>query len=445
MDSRHAFGFRRMSRCISVFLAAFLALAVFMPPNSHAQAAQQDTLSGITYLEVPETHWGGPTVESRLTIHSVRTEGTRVELSGQVNYAGELYPVEIDGQFYASGLGSGGDKVASATDRTGNFQVIHFALRRNPPSEARLYSTASGPILYLYLQREGTREVTVVEASVNDLRESRSLVRLLQGNAERGHFGTDYWQPKLFRPYAPAGMEDAIGIQAEQDNDVETYSEGRYSVGTNGCWVEYWIKFQAYANGPSDIGQGSADFNHKLEILDKWTASNCAFYESGDSPYVLGKYADPVRVKIKAYGNGSDKGDVLLKGRYNGHFVTKTSFASQVQIGLGLSFKVASISWSHPLCCWTDVDKEEEYVFSQSDPDEWTKLADYAYSDRYLPDEGMYFQAIVQNAWGTGSRSERYLSARWTVPIYADYDDLSTTLYYKTTRTPQTTLYYYSG
>ena len=77
--------------------------------------------------------------------------------------------------------------------------------------------------------------------------------------------------------------------------------------------------------------------------------------------------------------------------------------------------------------------------------DEWTKLADYTFKDRYLPHEGMYFQAIVQNAWGTGPRSQRYIMARWTVPIYADYDDFSTTLYYKTTRILQTAFYYYSG
>ena|GEM_PF-5990572 len=444
IDSKHTFGFRRMSRRNSVFLAAFLALAAFVSTTWHARTAQADALTGITYLEVPETHWGGPTVESQLAVHSVRTEGTRVKLSGQVNYAGEQYPVQIEGQFYASRLGSGGDKVASASDRTGNFRVIHFALRHNPPSEARLYSAAPGPILYLYLQREGTREVTVVEASVNDLRKSSSLMQLLQGNAEDGDFGIDYWQPKLFRPDKSAATEDAISIQAGQDTVVAEYTEGVYWVGDHDCWVQPWIRFQASASGPSDIGRSSAHFAHRLEVLDKWTDSNCAFFQIDDSPYVLGKYADPVSVKIMAYSNGSDEGDVLLKGRYNGYSQQKTLLADRVSTSLGLGFEAAAINWSHPLCCWTDVGQGEDYIFG-TDSGEWAKLAEYTFTDRYLPAEGMYFQVTVQNAWGTGPRSERHLTARWTVPIYADYDDLLPTLYYLTTKTLTTTVHYYGG
>jgi len=109
MSDRYALGFGRRVMRISVFLAAFLALAGFM---LHRQP-QLDALTGITYLEVPETHWGGPTVESKLAIHSVRTEGTRVKLRGQVNYAGQQYPVAIEGQFYASRFGSG-DHVPSS-------------------------------------------------------------------------------------------------------------------------------------------------------------------------------------------------------------------------------------------------------------------------------------------------------------------------------------------
>lgn len=403
-------------------------------------------MEAVTYLNVPDTMWGGPTVRSTVSISRLTVDHNRFTVAGTVSYGGTSYPFELSGEFYASRLGKPVDKVATAQDLSGNFSVLHLALRYNPDPAARLVNTtARGPMLFLYLQRTGTREVTLLETELTGKSRSSELANLLKVHLNRGQFGSDYWQPKLFKPFS--GPTSSVGMAAVQDNDIQSYSEGRYMTGppNSGCWLEYWIRFQAYANGPSDIYRGASDFNHKLEVLRKWTASNCAFYVSEDSPYVLGKYADPVKVKIKAYGDGSTKGDVLLKGWYNGYFKPKSVLDSNVSISLGLGYMVASVSWSLTLCCTQPVKPDEVYVFSQQDPNQWTKLAQYSYTDRYLPDVGMYFQAIVQNAYGTGARSQRYIQAQWTVPIYADYDDLSTTLYYKTTRYPSTILYYYGG
>lgn len=162
--------------------------------------------------------------------------------------------------------------------------------------------------------------------------------------------------------------------------------------------MQPWIKIRAQASGTTDIGQNGAEFNHKLQVIDKWTDSNCEAARSDTSPYVLGKYADPVSVKIATYGNDDDKGDVLLKGRYNGNFTKKKFVYEQVSVSVGLDLKIASIDWSHPLCCSSNIIEDTEYIFDQTPPNEWTKIAEYSYKDRYLPNEGMYFQAIVQNA-----------------------------------------------
>lgn len=147
-------------------------------------------------------------------------------------------------------------------------------------------------------------------------------------------------------------------------------------------------------------------------------------------------------MKIKTFGNGTDSGDVLLYGRYTGNYTRKSSYG-QVSLSLGIDTEIASVTWSKTLCCQTGVDDYSEMIYSQGDPNDWTKLASYAYTDRELKNEGEHFDAYVQNAWGVGARADnKTVEARWTIPIY-QYDINGT--HYKTTQTKYTFLFYTSG
>jgi len=425
-------------RTVGLLMSLILAACV-IGYSASAAIGTPGTIPGQTYTALPETGLGGPTTPARLDVGQLAVSTDEILMDGVVTYEGITLPFGLRGKPFSSRLGAEGDIVGSLRDERGNFKVVHFSIRENPGCAALTDGgRQSGRILTLYLLRENTREFTVFERPIATVTRS-SIPNALELGLDQGHFGADFWHPKVFRPV----RSGTIGILAEQDSDVRDYSEW-YDLG-NGCWVDYKISIGAYANSPSDIARGSADFNSKLEVIDKWTESNCPFYETDDSPYVLGKYADPVEVRTKTYGNDSDKGDVLLKGRYNGYYVTKTGFFDKVEIGVGVELKVASVGWSHPIGDWQDVVQDEEYIFSNYDPDHWVKTAEYLYKDRYLPDAGRYFQAIVQNAWGAGARSERTFSTRWVVPIYADYDDMSSTLYYQTTYYMYTYLTYWSG
>ena len=93
-------------------------------------------------------------------------------------------------------------------------------------------------------------------------------------------------------------------MQGAQGADVQAYRE-RNERGD--CWVDHTIQFQASIGGPGAIGRGGNDFNHQLKVLRKWTESNCESLIREDSQFVLGAYNDPVRVKVKTYGNGLPK------------------------------------------------------------------------------------------------------------------------------------------
>lgn len=406
-------------------------------------------LSGVTYLEMPEQRFGGPVTAATVRTDSFNLQEAYLELSGEVRYANTTYPLRLTGLFYASSLGQPGDKVGELVDTTGNFVILHAALRHNPTPE---FFSSNGVasaateqnVLFLYLLRNGSREVTVIEAAVNQPDLDNLATQLLQVDLKPAALGGDYWQYRLFTAVADATTveeSDQVMAAAVQDSDVRVYAE-RYNV-TPSCWVTYNIRFQAYSSGPSDIGRGAAEFNHELNLLRKWTDSNCALYRKEDSPYRLGAIGNPVNFKTKAYGNGSSVGDVLLRGRYNGVFES-TTYPGQVSLEVGITVGVAGVNWSYPLCCTVNVDANSETIYSHPDSSRWTKLTSYIYKDRYLRYVNQRFNAIVQVAWHKGGRAGKPLETIWKVPVYAAYDG-SSSLSLKTTISPDTVVSYTSG
>jgi hypothetical protein len=138
------------------------------------------------------------------------------------------------------------------------------------------------------------------------------------------------------------------------------------------------------------------------------------------------------------------RGDVLLKGRYNGSFTIPPSFPIQVSVEASLAFKAASIGFSATLCCATPMVDNTEIVFVQAN-DKWTKLAQYKFEQRRLDSVGQHFQAIVQNAYGVGARSSRTIEALWEIPIYGDYTPGFFPASYRITVLLPTVLMYTSG
>lgn len=392
-----------------------------------------------TYLQLPESTFGGPTTNSTLTVASLTVDGPNVRLTGQIGYTGKSYPIDLEGVFYKSRIGHESDKVATTRDLTGNFSVLHMAVRRNPSKDLLITnSSLKGPVFFLYLVREGTRELTVIEVPIQELAEEK-LQQILKGSRETGHFAADYWAQKLFTPISK-GEEPRVQFVEDTDPRVhaETYQQ------TPSCSLTYKISFQAYTNGPSGIGIGSGDFNHQLKVTRKWTESNCPIYVTESSPFVLGTYSDPIKVLLRAAGDGSNYGDVFLKGRYSGTFTTKATFPASVTLRLGVTiYKTFGINGGLTLCCTQSESTGIDVIYPQGS--DWTKRVEHTYTDRYLPNAGQDFTAVVQVAWGEGTYGSRETRAEWTVPVYADWDDLSSTLYYRQTYYPTTQVYYYSG
>lgn len=423
---------------LAVLLFVLLLISSGMAPAS-ASRVPDSGLPGIAYLNMPQNEFGGPTSTAKLRIQSFDIRDAQFELEGEVGYSGGSYPIHLKGAFYQSELGSPGDKVASATDLTDQFTVLHMALRRNQPSETLLVNpVVQGPVFSIYLLRNGTREAIFVEATPEQIA-NNDLLKVLNGAHTKGHFASDHWAQKLFGATEAGELPKILFVE---DYDIRTYSETYQQ--TPSCSLTYNIQFEARSNGPSDIAKSAADFNHHIKVLRKWTDSNCPLYVEEDSPFVLGTYADPVNVLLRASGDGSTYGDVFLKGHWDGTFNKKVTAVS-VYVNLGVAYKIVSINAAVTLGPNQGINQSTTMLYPQGDPANWTKRVKVTYKDRYLPNKDQFFLAVTQVAWGVGSYGQKSTDANWTVPIYADWDDLSTTLYYRTTSYPWTLLYYYSG
>ncbi len=425
-------------------LGVLAILLLSAPSVVRGQGQSTLVLQGTTYLDVPSQTIGGPTVRAELRVDQVNVAAADLALQGQVSYKGQSYPLQVKATFHKSRLGTPSDKVAEASDATGNFNVTHLAVRQDPPAEALMVNDgAKGPTLLLYLQRIGSREFTFIEVPIQQQEFVSTLVPLLEQQLEVGDFTLDYWSLSILDPVsASSNPPGDVGIEAVQDTEDQYYSYTE-SLG-NGCDVTYWIYFWAYSNGPSDILTTSADYNHELKVINKWTDSNCAFYRTDDSQFQLGNYGDEASVKIRAYGDGTSTGDVLLKGRFTGSYEQEVLSPVEITVSFTLGWKWAGLDFSATLCCPDDMTKDVELPFSHSDPDDWTKLTEYEYGHKVLRDENQRFLAVVQLSWGTGGRFEKTHEARWTVPIYENLGILGV-FYSGTTLFPHTVLPYMSG
>jgi hypothetical protein len=424
---------RRVLYLVLVLLLAFSSMALASPEMKSPGS------TGRTYLVAPRTQLGGPTTSARIQVDKLLLENATLDMQGKVSYDDQSHPIHLSGTFYQSRIGHPSDKVAAASDLTGTFQVVHLAIRHNPASDFLLVNqTARGPVLFLYLLRNETREVTLFEIPARELAQ-QGVSELLNAAQESGHFASDFWAHKLFEP-VEAGEDPRV--QFVEDTDPRTYSETYQQ--TPSCSLTYKISFQAYMSGPSGIGIGDGEFNHELKITRKWTESNCPVYVEEDSPFVIGTYDDPVTVLLRASGDGTNYGDVYLKGRYGGTHTTKASFPASVSVRVGVTaFKFFSLSGNLTLCCPQNQTKGIDIFYPQGS--EWAKRAEHTYDDRYLPSVNNNFTAVAQVAWGVGSYGLRETRAEWYAPVYADWDDLSPTLYYRATYYPTTSVYYYSG
>ncbi len=166
-------------------------------------APNTDTATGLTYLAMPMTQFGGPTTAAQMNISDITIYDDALDFAGNVSYNGQTYNFSLFGDLYRSTLGAPDDKVGVLRDATGNFDVLYFAVRRQPLMPvANTSLTAEN--FSLYLQRKDTREIVFIDSALTGWKGM-----LWEALNVQGRYGVttraEYWRNWLFLPAALIG------------------------------------------------------------------------------------------------------------------------------------------------------------------------------------------------------------------------------------------------
>ncbi|ABX07057.1 MAG TPA: hypothetical protein DEF47_13725 [Herpetosiphon sp.] len=313
--------------------------------------------TGTTYLNVPLTEFGGPTTTATMTITSLVVYDEYIDLAGEVYYGNTSYPFALTGDLYHSNLGTPGDVVAELQDTTRTFDALYLAFRQQPFGPQTNPSIINEN-LSLYLQRQGTREATLIDLGLND--SSNMLLNpIFQASSlSPAEYGSDYWFGKLVEPESTF---EALG-----DPDEKKWTWTRRTIGED-CSLFQQLTFGVVVTKPYDIGVNEGNFGSQLEVLgsvtngyvtpgQSWPDHSCDIYDEDNAGVSLGSKDDPVTVKFVSSGNGltgnSAQGDYLSHVIFGGEaaiFKNNTLWFDQFMGHLITSIDLVSKFYSTPI------------------------------------------------------------------------------------------------
>lgn len=347
-----------MKKFLSNILIAILFMTI-VPTVGFASSNNEDIVQGLTYLNVSEDSLEGESVESELTIQNIVLNKALLRIQGEVKYNGETTPFNIAGNVKKSSLLTNG-VTAKLEDQFSNFEVIHFALADialNEEECSLINGKKSGKVISLYLLKKGTREFSVFEGQIDQLKGNKHLVEQILSNTndfEKASSFSEYWGPSIFKPVdggssvvsvdidKKTGKETNVPERTKNSGEVSILGSDEYFVGDGTTKdFEYWETYNQgiectityKIKGRVKTSLGTSYGGTSVTILRKNTTSNCPLYVKEDSPFGIGTYSDPV--KITATTNGYDKFTDLTMDYYNAN--KKYSGDFNVSIGVGIS------------------------------------------------------------------------------------------------------------
>ncbi len=255
-----------------------------LSPSTNVQA-QDDTVPGeplvytelnlkypgITLLDVPPNSFDVPTTSAALYIDTLYLYEYHFMLWGRVVYGNRVRRLQLSATFYDSMLNTNEpDKSATAVDATGNFRVIHVAVRSNSPDYMFLTGDelpvrGSESALMIYLQRPDgpilwqveDREITFFEIPTKGTPLEEFTEPLLQRTDLPPSPGfNDWWASTLMR--------------GESSFSVDSYQSSEFA----GCrWGYKIVSDPTIVELDLEFGRDTPDVRsyQLLTALSRWT------------------------------------------------------------------------------------------------------------------------------------------------------------------------------
>ncbi len=442
-------------KMLSVLLVLSLLSLISLLPilSSRAYAETYPSINGITYLNMPEKTFGGKTTECKLTITNLNINNNKLNLSCILSYSNGNYYLNIEGTLYKSRIGKD-NFVALAKDTTNTFNVLHLSILFNPNFHflitKRMKNELSkpnasfnhSPIITVYLQRKGTREISFVEGQLNLIDRNLKNIKNTFSIHNRGIISLDYFAFELFLPIKrdtklvkSNSYTRLSGTYNATDGPYETTYVFASPYGDGYTMYGIYYKARCFSYNGSDLGFFSYRLWNLYEFTktyDKnWNETSC----SDSSPFSLGSYSNPVSVTI-----GTNEAFSGAQFNYGDQGQFEHRYSPDIELSVGYGPLTASLSMTANRYKGNVGDTSQAFqTFEDPNNPNFTKTTKHifyntclAYGGNSIQDSiGDHYVVAVHNYILPNVHPDLKLKANWNVPIcmYAGFGQFS---YYET-------------
>ncbi len=418
-----------VNRALLSLLVFILNLNMVFPFSGYNEIAP--VINGKTYLNLNKKEFIGEMVPSKFTLKNLIVNNNFIRIKGSVEFNGGTEKVNLQGQLKRSPVVA---DIVTATliDQSGNFEVVHFSLSGVNEQNGLFNQLQNGKVLRMYLFKPEMRALSIFEGKFRAFgRYTQKLEWILQNKHvfhQAEFFGTDYWQPLVFEPIdsgitiieEPTIRRDEFSIFEEHIVYVsrrkkifkywETYPASPF------CNLTYWI--EGTVKAVVSDGKGGV----ALDLTDKYTTSNCPFYQNDDSPFGIGLFDDPVQMSVVTNGYDSF---VEMSMTGTNEKAQEGSF-TVVKFGVGVSYRGINLDTSMDLA-YTESSKLDHFprslsVHEEADEDQWPHKIQGKFSNVMLTEEGSQLYLTGSIRTDHDDQSMKYVHARTRFVISARYD-----------------------
>ncbi len=446
-------------KMLSVLLVLSLLSLISLLPvlSSRAYAETYPSLNGITYLNMPEKTFGGKTTECKLTITNLNLNNNKLNLSGILSYSSRNYYLNIEGTLYKSRIGKD-NFVALAKDTTHTFNILHLSILFNPNPHflitKRMKNELSNPnasfnhspIITVYLQRKGTREISFAEGQFNlidrNFKNAFSIQNIEKNIKNRGIISLDYFAFKLFLPT----KRDTKLVKSDSSTRLSgTYNatDGPYETtyifaspyGDGFTMYGIYYKARCFSYNGSDLGFFSYRLWNLYEFTKTYDKNWNETSSSNGSPFSLGSYSNPVSVTI-----GTNEAFSDAQFNYGGQGQFEHRYSPDIELSVGYGPLTASLSMTANQYKGNVGDTSQAFqTFEDPNNPNFTKTTKHSFyntclaygGDSIQDSTGDHYVVAVHNYILSNVHPDLKLKADWNVPIcmYAGFGQFS---YYET-------------
>lgn len=423
-----------MNKVLLSLMVFLLNCNILLPIADYS--VNNSVILGKTYLNLDNKEWIGETVISKFTILNVVVNETIIRLKGRVHYNGKSQQVYLSGELKQSSV-LDNSVTATLTDQSGNFEAVHFSISEITKYDGNvlLNQPQYGQIFRLYLLKPYNRELSIFEGKINNIRGyHRKLEGILKNKDNYNQadaFGTDFWLPLVFEPRdggtsiveEPSFRRGSRGEVSIMGDDIayvsrrkkifkywETYSANAF------CDLTYWI--EGTVKAVVSDGKGGV----AIDLTDKYTTSNCPYYQRDDSPFGIGLFEDPVQMSVVT--NGYDSFVDMSMTATNEQ--AKNGSLTVVRFGVGVSYRGVNLDTSMDLA-YTESSKLAHFprslsAYEEPEEDQWPHKLQGRFSNVMLMEEGgqLYLTGSIRS--DHDDHSMKYVHARTRFVISARYD-----------------------